>query len=231
MNDAILPNLTTQSKPVMSSREIAQLCQKEHRHVLRDVDNLNATYDQMGLPKVGQGYYTNPNTGNQQHREYLLTKEQTIDLITGYRADVRILINRRWQQLENQTPQLPNFTDPVAAARAWADEVEAKQKALAELETARPKIAHYDNVVQRDGLLNATQVGQKVGLSALALNRMLDELGVYNKAVKRGRVFSQWVIDKGLGVIKQTEQGFSQALFTLKGEAWVIEKLTIEGVI
>ena len=43
----------------------------------------------MGLPKVGQGYYTTPNTGNQQYREYLLTKEQCIDLITGYRADVR----------------------------------------------------------------------------------------------------------------------------------------------
>lgn len=40
----------------MSSREIATLCEKEHRHVLRDIDNLNETYEKMGLPKVGQGY-------------------------------------------------------------------------------------------------------------------------------------------------------------------------------
>ena len=84
-------NLTSlQNTPTMSSREIAELCGKEHRHVLRDIDNLNETYEKMGLPKVGQGYYTTPNTGNQQYREYLLTKEQCIDLITGYRADVRI---------------------------------------------------------------------------------------------------------------------------------------------
>ena len=52
-------NLTSlQNTPTMSSREIATLCEKEHRHVLRDIDNLNETYEKMGLPKVGQGYYT-----------------------------------------------------------------------------------------------------------------------------------------------------------------------------
>ena len=52
----------------MSSREVAALCEKRHDHVLRDIENLNATYAQMGFPKVGEGYYTHPNTGNQQHR-------------------------------------------------------------------------------------------------------------------------------------------------------------------
>ena len=54
----------------MSSREIAQLCEKEHRNVLRDIDLLNETYTHMGLPKIEQGYYTHPSTGSQQHREF-----------------------------------------------------------------------------------------------------------------------------------------------------------------
>lgn len=45
----------------MSSREVAALCEKRHDHVLRDIENLNATYAQMGFPKVGEGYYTHPN--------------------------------------------------------------------------------------------------------------------------------------------------------------------------
>ena len=45
-------NLTSlQNTPTMSSREIAELCDKEHRHVLRDIDNLNETYGQMGSPQ------------------------------------------------------------------------------------------------------------------------------------------------------------------------------------
>ena len=44
----------------------------------------------------------------------------------------------RFEEMEKQlqTQQLlPNFNDPVASARAWADAMEAKQKAL--LETKR----------------------------------------------------------------------------------------------
>ena len=125
----------------MSSRELAQLCDKEHRNVLRDIDLLNETYTHMGLPKIEQGYYTHPSTGSQQHREFLLTKEQSIDLVTGYRADIRIRINRRWAELEaqNSAPALPNFADPVQAARAWADAVEKQQLAIAQVAELQPK--------------------------------------------------------------------------------------------
>ena len=205
----------------MSSREIAQLCNKDHRHVLRDIDDLNATYEVMALPKVGQSNYTADN--GQSYRQYLLNKEQTIDLITGYRADIRIRINRRWQELE------ANANSPVIP-QSFADALQLAADQARQLELAKPKISHYDNVVERAGLLNATQVAQKVRLSAVAMNKILDELGVYNKAVKRSRVFQQWFIDKGLGEVKQTDQGFSQAMFTKRGEAWIIERLISEGV-
>ena len=89
MNDLAILKQTAQT---MSSREIAQLCEKQHGHVCRDIENLNQTYESMGLSKIGEGYYTHPSTGSQQHREFLLTKEQSIDLVTGYRADIRIRI-------------------------------------------------------------------------------------------------------------------------------------------
>ena len=216
MNNAILANLNVQSNITMSSREIAELIQKPHDNALKLIRNLIAG----GIVKNTTPHnYIHPQN-NQSYTEFLSDKRDSLVIVARLSPEFTAAVVDRWQQLENQTPSLPNFNDPVAAARAWADELEAKQVAIAKLEMARPKIAHYDNVVQKEGLLNATQVAQKVGLSAVALNRVLDELGVYNKAVKRSRVFSQWVIDKGLGVIKQTEQGFSQALFTLRGEAW-----------
>ena len=99
-----------------------------------------------------------------------------------------------------------------------------------QLELAAPKVAHYDKVVDRHTLLTATQVGQKIGLSAIMLNRVLSEIGVYNMAHKRSRALKQWFIDKELGEMKQTDMGHSQALFSLKGEAWVIERLASESV-
>lgn len=221
-----------QSNKTMSSREIAQLCQKRHDNVCNDIRILNETYEKMGLLKIKDTLYTNEQNG-QQYREYLLTKEQSIDLVTGYNRELRIAINRRWQELESsQSLTLPNFTDPAEAAIAWANEYKAKQALAIELKAAEPKINHYDKVVERKNLLNATQVGEKLdGMSAIILNRHLTELGVYNKSVKRGKVFSTWFIQKGYGEMKQSDAGFDQALFTQKGQAWVIEQLTSEGVV
>ena len=221
-----------QSNKTMSSREIAQLCQKRHDNVCNDIRILNETYEKMGLLKIKDTLYTNEQNG-QQYREYLLTKEQSIDLVTGYNRELRIAINRRWQELESsQSLALPNFTDPAEAAIAWANEYKAKQALAIELKAAEPKINHYDKVVERKNLLNATQVGEKLdGMSAIILNRHLAELGVYNKSVKRGKVFSTWFIQKGYGEMKQSDAGFDQALFTQKGQAWVIEQLTSEGVV
>lgn len=77
-----LPILQSEVK-TMSSREIAQLCQKRHDNVCNDIRILNETYEKMGLLKIKDTLYTNEQNG-QQYREYLLTKEQSIDLVTGY---------------------------------------------------------------------------------------------------------------------------------------------------
>lgn len=108
----------------MSSREIAALTGKRHDHVCRDIVKLEISYEEMSLPKVGEREYRNER--GQTYREFLLTKLQCFDLMTGYSAELRIKVNRRWNELENSI-SLPDFTNPAAAARAWADEVEKKQ--------------------------------------------------------------------------------------------------------
>ena len=158
-----LSTLQNQVK-TMSSREIAQLCEKEHRHVLRDIDNLNETYQQMGLPKVGQGYYTTPSTGSQQHREFLLTKEQSIDLITGYRADIRIRVNRRWQELENQQQVKIPQTLPEAL-RLAADLAEQNTVLAIENAELRPKAEALDLISHASGNQNVRDTAKAIGMN------------------------------------------------------------------
>lgn len=212
----------------MTSREIAELVQKKHSHVMRDIQVM------MGELEIdSEGYaqfWTHPQNG-QTYREYALPKDLTLTLVSGYSVPVRKRIIDRWQELEaSQAPALPDFSNPAEAARAWAEQYEKAQLANGKLEEAKPKIQHYDAVVDREGLVNATQVAQKLGMSAVAMNKHLEAFGVYNKAVKRGRTFKQWFIDQGLGEVKQVGDGYSQPLFTLKGEAWVIERLIAEGI-
>lgn len=211
----------------MTSREIANLTGKRHADVIRDVRNMlkNLDEDERKFASIYLDAY------GREQSQFSLDKDHTLTLLLGYDAKARLKVIRRWQELEaSQAPSLPDFSNPAEAARAWAEQYEKAQLANGKLEEAKPKIQHYDAVVEREGLVNATQVAQKLGMSAVAMNKHLEVFDVYNKAVKRGRTFKQWFIDKGLGEVKQVGDGYSQPLFTLKGEAWVIERLIAEGI-
>ena len=133
------------------------------------------------------------------------------------------------KQLNAQQSQLP--TTYLEALEALLASEKEKLTLEQQASINAPKVAHYDRVVARTHLVNATHVASKLKLSAVKLNRHLCELGVYNQAVKRGKVFNTWFIDKGYGEMKQTELGYDQALFTHAGEMWVIEMMISEGVV
>lgn len=115
---------------------------------------------------------------------------------------------------------------PLRIPQTYAEALQLAADQAHQLELAAPKVNFYDTVVERTTLMNTTQVAQKLKLSAIKLNKILDDLGVYSKAVIRGRVFRQWFIDKDLGIMRQTEVGYSQPMFTTKGEAWIVEEIT-----
>ncbi|YP_008239731.1 anti-repressor [Salmonella phage Jersey] len=165
--------------------------------------------------------------------EILLNKELTMCLITGYDVKQRMRVINRVKELEEaqNKPILPDFSNPAEAARAWANEYEQKLVAQEKLAIASPKADVYDRIIDRNNLYNATQVAQKFGQSAVWMNKQLEQFGVYNRSVKRGRVFQQWFIDKGYGIMRETETGHSQAMFFAEGEMWIIGKLTEEGLI
>ena len=200
----------------MSSREIAGLTEKQHGHVKRDIEKMAS---ELNLPKLDSSKFEH--NGN-IYTEYLLNKQLTLCLVSGYSAVLRMKIIDRLDQIERNKFNIPQTYSE--ALQLCADQ--AKQ-----LELAAPKVSFVDNLVERGTLMTSTQVAQKHKKSAVWLNRFLDEVSVFNRSVKRSRVFQQWFIDKGLGEMKQTELGHSQALFTPAGELWISEKLTSEGAI
>lgn len=141
----------------MSSREIAELTGKRHDHILRDIENMLKALNLEQNPFLG---FVNDGPNGRPLKVYNLPKEETLILVSGYNVKMRAAIIRRWQELEAQVakPLLPDFTDPVAAARAWADEVEqkllAQQREKEALEYVDRQARYIDNLENqlRDGL-------------------------------------------------------------------------------
>ena len=130
-------------KLVTSSRNVAAAFGKEHKHVLRDIQALLDTCDKdFTESNFGLSEYKDP-TGRKLP-EYLLTRDGCILLIMGYTGEKALKIKtayiKRFNEMEaalkSKAIMMPNFSNPAEAARAWANEYEAKQLALKERDEA-----------------------------------------------------------------------------------------------
>lgn len=207
-----------QNQKTISTLEIANVTLKRHADVKRDTEVMA---HQLGLD-VRKFAHIYSDSMNRDQTEYQLTKKLSLCLVSGYSAQLRMAIIERWEELENAQAKLPqSFAEALQLA---ADQ--AKQ-----IELAAPKVQYFDAVADRKNLINASQVAQKFGMSAVIMNRHLESLKVYNKTIKRGRVFNSWFEQQGYGELKQTDAGFPQAMFTNSGEQWIYEKFVTEGII
>lgn len=88
----------------MSSREIAELCEKEHRNVMRDIRiMLVELYGEGGVLSF-EHTHRNPQNG-QQYPIFQLPKDLTLTLVSGYNVKLRKRIIDRWLELENAQRQ------------------------------------------------------------------------------------------------------------------------------
>lgn len=87
MSEIITLNPSVQlvnGKATTTSKQIAEVFVKEHRNVLRDIETLCAELPQDALLNFEQGYYTLPATGDQQHRQYTMTRDGFTLLAMGF---------------------------------------------------------------------------------------------------------------------------------------------------
>ncbi|WP_460160734.1 phage antirepressor KilAC domain-containing protein [Pseudomonas sp. S2_B10] len=175
----------------MSSREIADLTGKRHPDVKRDIQAMakDLMEDVSNFARI---YLDGM---NRQQTEYFLDREHTDCLLTGYSAAMRMAVIHRWHQLEGGAVRviatLPDFSDPVAAARAWADQVEQKRvveqvrqqltKVNHELEVKveqdAPKVAFHDMVTVSHKTYNAAQAAKIIGTGRTRLLQFMRQKG------------------------------------------------------
>ena len=133
----------------MSSLEIAELTGKRHDNVVRDI---KAMFEQLGDSEGllnSEDTYVNHQNG-QKYKCYSLPKEETICLIAGYNAQVRMRIIKRWQELEEkQTPATPKTY--IEALEKLLESEKEKLVLKEELKAAEPKVEFVNNYVDAKG--------------------------------------------------------------------------------
>lgn len=113
----------------MTSKEIAELTNKEHSNVMRDIRNIQ---EQVGTEFIFELSNYKDSTGRVLPM-YVLDKKQTLLLISGYNAVLRLKIINRWEELEIQSKkQLPSTY--IDALKALVVSEEAKEQALLQVD-------------------------------------------------------------------------------------------------
>lgn len=104
---------TTGQSVTMSSREIAELTGKQHKHVLDDIRKM---LEELGQTSADFSADL-PDAYGRLQPAYNLPKRETLILVSGYSTELRARIIDRWQELEAKVvhPQ------PVALTQAEQD--------------------------------------------------------------------------------------------------------------
>ena len=163
-----LMNITPGAQ-TMSSREIAELCDKRHDHVMRDIrDMLVQLHGENDLPKFG-GVYRG---GNGEDRPcFNLPKRETLILVSGYNLGMRAKIIDRWQELEagqKIDPQVA-LSDPASLRTLLLANVEKVLALQGEVEEMRPQVQALERIALSDGSMCITDAAKTLQVQPKAL--------------------------------------------------------------
>lgn len=218
----------------MSSREIAELCEKRHDNVIRDIHRMFEGLE-LEIPKKEDS----SNLSNDHHSDFraiydyrnfvseiLLNFELTMTLISGYNVVLRNRIIKRWQELElqQQQIQLAKQNNKILA-------LENK------LQDAQIKARQFDELVAQAGFLNFRKVAKELELNERSLKSWLiqnDWISLRGSQKKMSP--KSWTIRKKYMVFKHqlTESGdistYPMALFSYKGIKEIQRRLMTLGL-
>lgn len=231
MTNEIISN-NKANKTVMSSIDISQLVESRHDSVKRTVERL-VNQGVIELPPLVEiKTATKPTmayefSGDKGKRDSFVVVAQLSPIFTARVVD-------RWQELEalNSIKALPDFNNPIEAARAWADELEAKTKALESIKVKDELLLAVADLNIRAGDVSISQFAKNLAIKDLGQNNMFRWLRArgflrsdnspYQPYVNRGYFNQKPYEEKVKGEV------IYKTMITPRGQAWVTKMIKAE---
>jgi anti-repressor protein len=133
------------------------------------------------------------------------------------------------KELKALTPSLPNFANPVEAARAWADATEAKQLAEEKTKQLEAKIKQDEDKVEfastvqaSDTCIDMGDVAKILNIDGFGRNKIFDILRKNNIMNKKNIPYAEYV---KRGYFKMSEYPLENP--KCPGEYWAIKKVQV----
>jgi phage antirepressor YoqD-like protein len=205
----------TMSRQVMSSREIADLTGKAHKHVLVDIRSMLA---ELEIDSAEFSAQYKDGTGRSLPC-FNLDRELTDTLLTGYSAKMRLAVVRRWRELEEQAaPRIPaNYAEALQLA---ADQARENSRLLGVIELQAPKVAAIKRLAAAEGAICITDAAKQLGMPPHTLfdwmeqNRWIFRRGGSKRWIAmEPRIKAGYLKHKVTALKPDTETGIERAAF------------------
>lgn len=192
---------------VTDSLTVAEVFEKEHKHVMRDINVQLAKLQEAGegdwgRSNFGQAPYVHQQNG-QTYFKYEMTEDGfaiiAMSYVTPAAMKMKVRFLEEFKRMREQLQALftPSYAieDPVARAQRWIEErkerdrIEAERLLLAEkVEEQAERLTYLDEILRSEDTMTITQIAADYGMTARKLNAVLKEAGVQRRAG------GQWIL-------------------------------------
>lgn len=226
---------------VITLKEITDMIGVDHSKSMKKIEKLANEPSFGGLAKMATPTFNPDGSKNRLINTYQLTKKQAIAVAARLNNTMLMKVIDRLEELEREKHKiaLPDFTNPVIAARAWADAKESEAKAFLEVNKKNKLLKEKDEVILavadlniKSGDVTVGDLAKNLALKGLGQNNLfkwlkgrgflMDNTAPYQPYVERGYFTRKPSKEKINGKYRYT------TYVTPKGTTWVAKMIRAE---
>ena len=184
---------------VTTSRNVAAVFEKEHKNVLADIRNIIASNPDKEFGRLNFQQSSYINEQNKEQPEFLLTRDGTMLLIMGYTGEKALALKtayiKRFNEMEAMLKDIGSYVLTLERSLTIArmvlepagitgNQLTISLDNLVKAKTGESMLALTNTQLvapQQKQLLNPTEIGKPMGLSAIKINKKLEEMGLQYK--------------------------------------------------
>lgn len=177
MNDLVIMK---EQQAVTTSLLIAEVFGKEHKNVLKDIEDL-AAKNLATKDLFHESTYVNR---GKDYKQYYMNRDGFTLLAMGYTGkkalDFKLQYINAFNEMEKSLSiQAPtNMIEALTLALEQQKTIDVQNQVIGEL---KPKADYTDRILKSRSLVTVSQIAKDYGMSAQEFNKILNELGIQYK--------------------------------------------------